>query len=179
VKSKIVRTDADLTPAALEVFTNITRESIIGRRLDGFTQAGVQSLAAQTGVHLLAVAPLLIAVIELADEVGVREVLVGEQNLFHHQLEANAANLLQSLREASLKQQLSNVSPTQVKVLLGSKELLSPGMTLLVSPYMIGNNVGGLLGIIGPQRLNYATIIPGLQFIAALLGNMLTKGLDE
>ena len=53
------------------------------------------------------------------------------------------------------------------------------GVTLVVSPYAIGGDTGGLLGIIGPLRMDYAKIIPGLQFIAALLGRMLTQGLEE
>ena len=180
VKSKIVRTEVELTPLALEAFADLAREKIIGAQLDSFTQAGIQSLAAQAGPQFLAVAPLLIGVVELAEEAGSREVLVGEHNLFHYpQLEPNATALLQYLQNASFKQHFMGLSPTQVKVILGSESALSPGITVLVSPYAIGGDIGGLLGIIGPQRLDYAKIIPGLRFIAALLGNMLTRGLDE
>ena len=173
VKSKIVRAEVELTPQALEAFVHITREHITGRRLDSFTQAGIQSLAARAGTHLLAVAPLLIAAAELAEETGSREVLVGEHHLPQH-----PHNLQQYLQGETFQQHLQSLSPTQVKVLLG-EHAPGPGVTMLVSPYLIGENTGGMLGIIGPQRLDYAKIIPGLRFIAALLGNMLTRGLDE
>ncbi|MCL2445701.1 MAG: heat-inducible transcriptional repressor HrcA [Oscillospiraceae bacterium] len=167
VKSRVVRCECELTPAVLDMFTNIVREHMLGRRLDAFTQAGVQSLVAMAGVHLLAVAPLLICAAELADEAATREVVVGQ----HH--------LPPQLNVQQITKHAATLSPSQVTVLLGGEGLLQPGTTLLVSPYAIGGDVGGVLGVVGPQRMDYAKIIPGLQFIAALLGDMLTGGLDE
>ena len=180
VKSKVVRTETPLSPAALEVFVNITREHMLNLRLDAFTQASVQSLAVLAGSYMLAVAPLLIGVAELAEEAASREVLVGEHNLHHHQLQSNTASMLQHLQHALLQQELTQLSPAQVKMLPGSALGSGlQGITMLVSPYAIGEHTGGLLGVIGPLRMDYAKIIPNLRFVAALLGNMLTKGLDE
>jgi len=167
VKSRVVRCESELTPAVLDIFTNIVREHMLGRRLDAFTQAGVQSLVAMAGVHLLAVAPLLICAAELADEAATREVVVGQ----HH--------LPPQLNVQQITQHAAQLLPAQVTVLLGGEGPLQPGTTMLVSPYAIGGDMGGVLGVVGTQRMDYAKIIPGLQFIAALLGDMLTGGLDE
>lgn len=185
VKSKVVRSDAELGPETLEAFSQLVAEHMIGRSLESFTPAGIQSLAARAGPHMLALAPLLIGTAELAEEIASRELLVGEHNLFHHkQLEPNAAALLQYLQNASFKQQFGALSPAQVKVLLGAESPQSQlpelrSVTVLVSPYAIGGDTGGLLGIVGPLRMDYAKIIPGLRFVAAILGDMLTRGLEE
>ena len=167
VKSRVVRCECELTHAVLDMFSNIVREHMLGRRLDAFTQAGVQSLVAMAGAHLLAVAPLLICVAELADEAATREVVAGQ----HY--------LPPKLNVQQITQHMAQLSPVEMMILMGEEALLQPGTTMLIAPYEIAGSIGGVLGVVGTQRMDYAKIIPGLQFIAALLGDMLTGGLEE
>jgi len=178
VKSKVIRTEAALTPEALEAFTLLARERLVGAPLNSFTQAGLQSLAAKAGAQLWAVAPLLAGVAELAEAAAGGEMLVGESNLYHHpQLEHSAGALLQYLQNAGLSQLVRREGPQNIRVLLGGESPAYPpalqGATLVIAPYVIGGAQGGLLGVVGPLRMDYARIIPGLRFIAALLGKML------
>ncbi len=174
VKSKVIRTQSELTPEALEIFARLAKESLVGAALDVFTQAGLQSLAARAGTNLLAVAPLLAGIAELAEEVRAGEMLVGESGFAQRtQLELNAETLLRHMQ---------GTAPNDLRVLLGAEFAQSPdlrGMTLVVTPYAIGQYHGGIMGIIGPLRMDYARAIPSLRFIAALLGKMLAQGLDE
>ena len=186
VKSKVIRGEAALTPKALEAFVKLAKEHMIGAPVNSFTQAGLQSLAAKAGAQFLAVTPLLAGVMELAEDLRTQKVLVGESNLLRHpQLEQSSGALLQYLRSAGLTQLIAQPSdPHSVKVLFGAGEELPAhpalrDVTLVVAPYAIGQAQGGLLGIIGPLRMDYARVIPGLRFIAALLGKILDKGLDE
>jgi len=171
VKSKVVRTHTEITPEALEVYARLVQESLVGAPLDFFTQAGLQSLAARAGPQFLAIAPLLAGVAELAEDLRSGEVLVGKPKLaqpppWDHSAEA-------------LLQHLQSQSPQHLKVLLGAE--VAQGLrnvTLVVTPYAIGQSHGGLLGIVGPLRMDYSRAIPGLRFIAAILGKMLSQ-MDE
>ena len=181
VKSKVVRTHTEITPEALEVFARLVQDTLIGAPLDFFTQAGLQSLAARAGPQLLAVAPLLAGIADLAGELCTGEMLVGKPKLPHPlshspQWEHSAEALLRHLQAQA---------PQNLKVLLGAEVAQSAGaapdlrnITLVVTPYAIGQSQGGLLGIIGPLRMDYASAIPGLRFIAAILGKMLSQ-MDE
>ncbi|MCL2494687.1 MAG: heat-inducible transcriptional repressor HrcA [Oscillospiraceae bacterium] len=179
VKSKVIRSQAELTPEALEVFVRLAKDALIGAPLDFFTQAGIQSLAARAGAQFLAVAPLLAGIAELAEDLRAGEMLVGMPGLAQQpQWEQGAQALLQHLQ--------SQV-PQSLKVLLGAEvahgaqAAQAPDLrnvTLVVTPYAIGQQHGGLLGIIGPLRMDYARAIPGLRFIASILGKMLSQ-LDE
>ncbi|MCL1952890.1 MAG: hypothetical protein FWF60_08700, partial [Oscillospiraceae bacterium] len=136
-------------------------------------QAGLQSLAARAGPQFLAVAPLLAGVAELAEDLRTGEMLVGQPKLAQQPpWEQGAEALLRHLQAQA---------PRGLKVLLGAEVAQAPALrdvTLVVTPYAIGESRGGLLGILGPLRMDYARAIPGLRFIAAILGNMLSQ-MDE
>jgi len=184
VKSKVIRTETPLTPEALEAFARLVREQMQGVPLAAFTQAWLQSLAAKAGEQLWGVAPLLAGLADLTEAAAGGEMLVGEQNLFQHpQLEQGAGAMLQYLQSAGLHKRMQREGQRSFEVVLGGE---APGhppalrdVTLVVAPYVIGGDQGGLLGVIGPLRMDYARVIPSLRFIAALLGRMLAQGLDE
>ena len=173
VKSKVVRTHTEITPEALEVFARLVQETLIGAPLDFFTQAGLQSLAARAGAQFLDIAPLLAGIAELAEELRRAEMLVGSPGLAQPPPWDHSAQ--------ALLQHLQGQTPQNLRVLLGAEVAHTPALrnvTLVVAPYALGQSQAGLLGIVGPLRMDYGKAIPGLRFIAALLGKMLSQ-LDE
>jgi len=66
-----------------------------------------------------------------------------------------------------------------VKIFIGSENRLFSlsGSSLVVAPYRDSNrNVVGAIGIIGPTRLNYARIVPVVDYTAQLIGRLMKKG---
>ncbi len=64
-----------------------------------------------------------------------------------------------------------------VRIFIGSENKLFSlsGSSLIVSPYSDSQQkVVGVLGVIGPTRLNYARIIPMVDYTARVVGRMLT-----
>ncbi len=49
------------------------------------------------------------------------------------------------------------------------------GCSLITSPYKIGNNHVGVVGIIGPTRMNYKTVVPLVDYTGRVVSDMLTK----
>jgi len=63
-----------------------------------------------------------------------------------------------------------------VKIFIGSENSLFSlsGSSLVVSPYMKGDNkIVGAIGVIGPTRINYARIIPMVDYTAKVVGRLL------
>ena len=63
-----------------------------------------------------------------------------------------------------------------VRIFIGAENNLFSlsGSSLVVSPYMNGaNQIVGVVGVIGPTRLNYARIIPMVDYTAKLIGQIL------
>jgi len=63
-----------------------------------------------------------------------------------------------------------------VRIFIGSESKLFSlsGSSLIVSPYMNAQqNVVGVLGVIGPTRLNYGRVIPMVDYTAKVVGRLL------
>jgi heat-inducible transcriptional repressor len=63
-----------------------------------------------------------------------------------------------------------------VRLFIGSENRLFPlsGSSLIVAPYMnASRQVIGALGVIGPTRLNYARVIPMVDYTARMVGQIL------
>jgi heat-inducible transcriptional repressor len=64
-----------------------------------------------------------------------------------------------------------------VRIYIGSENKLFSlsGSSTIISPFQDSNNrVVGVLGVIGPTRLNYARIIPTVDYTAKVVSKLLT-----
>jgi heat-inducible transcriptional repressor len=69
-------------------------------------------------------------------------------------------------------------SGSGVRIFIGSENRLFSlsGSSLVVAPYRdASRNVVGAIGIIGPTRLNYARIVPVVDYTAQLIGKLIEK----
>ena len=65
---------------------------------------------------------------------------------------------------------------SSISLIIGAENNLFSlsGSSLVVSPYMNGaNNIVGVIGVIGPTRLNYSRIVPMVDYTARVIGRML------
>src|SRR5690606_17892671 len=65
-----------------------------------------------------------------------------------------------------------------VKIFIGSENKLFglSGSSVILSPYKDANEkVVGVLGVIGPTRLNYARIVPVVDYTAHVISRMLGR----
>jgi heat-inducible transcriptional repressor len=63
-----------------------------------------------------------------------------------------------------------------VRIFIGSENKLfsQSGSSLVISPYMDAQKrVVGVLGVIGPTRLNYARVIPMVDYTAKLVSRLI------
>lgn len=72
---------------------------------------------------------------------------------------------------------LTHISGTKTRVMVGMKDIL-PAMkdfSMVVSPYNDRNIICGVIGIIGPTRMNYRKLIPVVDHTAKELTQILSK----
>ena len=65
-----------------------------------------------------------------------------------------------------------------VRIFIGSENKLFSlsGSSVILSPYKDANEkVVGVLGVIGPTRLNYARIVPVVDYTAHVISRMLQR----
>ena len=70
-----------------------------------------------------------------------------------------------------------NVADAQgVRIFIGAESRLFSlsGSAVIAAPYMTGKQrVLGAIGVIGPARLNYARVIPMVDYTARVLGKLI------
>jgi len=64
------------------------------------------------------------------------------------------------------------LSAPGVRIFIGEETGLAPldGVSLVAAPYRVSGQVLGVLGVIGPTRMAYQTVIPVVQAAADALG---------
>lgn len=109
------------------------------------------------------------------------EVYIAGQSRIFEQPEFNDVNKMRELFQAfeekgRLVQLLSDCMKAQgVQIFIGSETPLKEiaGMSLITSTYMTSTNTIGLMGIIGPTRMGYSSVIPIVDYTAQLVSRLL------
>ncbi|NLL63634.1 MAG: heat-inducible transcription repressor HrcA [Ruminococcaceae bacterium] len=186
LKSKACRTDVEITPELKNTFDTIVRENFYGRPLLDVNTVMIQTLVASLGADALSMSPLLVTIADLATAASVSEIkLDGQTNLFgHKEYDQNAGQLLDFLHRAEPLGMLvstSGDSDNDIEVLIGSenryKEL--ENSSVIISKYRIGESATGAIGIIGPTRMNYSKLIPGIKYLTDIVSKVLSEVYEE
>lgn len=111
------------------------------------------------------------------------EVYIAGQSRIFEQPEFNDVSrmreVFQAFEEKSRLVQLLGdcMQARGVQIFIGSETPLKEmaGMSLITSTYMSGTNTIGLMGVIGPTRMGYSSVIPIVDYTAQLVSRLLTE----
>lgn len=185
VENRLMRTAPGLTPSALQDASNFLNARLKGRTL-GAAQSEIGAELAEARRQLDQAAARLVeeGMAAWAGGSGAidRTLIVrGRSNL----LQGANADELERVRQLfdDLEQKerliglLDDVRDAEgVRIFIGAESRLFSlsGSSVIAAPYMTGRQrVVGAIGVIGPTRLNYARIIPLVDYTARVLGRML------
>ena len=184
VENRLMRTPPGLTPSALQEASNFLNTRLRGHTLsEAMAEMGAELEAAR---HALDAAAARLVEDGLAawggGEQQTRALIVrGRANLL---ADAAAQEDLERVRQLfdDLEQKeqliglLDNVRDAEgVRIFIGAETRLFSlsGSALIAAPYMSGRQrVLGAIGVIGPARLNYARVIPLVDYTARVIGRL-------
>lgn len=188
VENRVLELPPDLPQSALVQATNYLNARAVGRTLSSM----LQSLSAELSAAQTELDALSASVVESGlavwsgdtDDPTDRDVLIvrGRGNLLDDDLAVENLEKIRQLFDAmeSKKELLHLLESTRdgegVRIFIGAENNLFSlsGSSLIVSPYMNGaNEIVGAVGIIGPTRLNYARIIPMVDYTAKVIGRII------
>ncbi|MBQ7546675.1 MAG: heat-inducible transcription repressor HrcA [Clostridia bacterium] len=183
LKSRICRTDTPITVPLLERFYNVTRSQLVGKPLSDVHTTAMQTLAASLGADAFSMLPFLAGIAELARDASQTDIhLDGQSNLLgYRELEDNAYELMEFLRNGEPLSALISSSRGDVQVLIGKENKFRQlaNSSVILARYDVGGDESGTLGVIGPTRLDYAKLIPSVRFLTDLVGRLLTRSIDD
>jgi heat-inducible transcriptional repressor len=186
VENRIVALPAGLPPSALVEAANYLNTHIRGMTMAEATHHIETELdGARAELDLLTQKVIKAGLAEWSGSLGDRKSLIvrGQANLLKD-LTANEdleriRQLFDDLENKRDLVQLLGLSENAqgVRIFIGSENKLFSlsGSSLIVAPFQdTTRQVVGVLGVIGPTRLNYARIIPMVDYTAKLVGRLLT-----
>ncbi len=184
LKSRVCRTDCELSLEIMETFYNIVSRHFIGKSASEVSMALIQTLALSLGSNSLAISPLLVTLSDLAQMTEQTELLLeGQSNLLNYSDYPNAYELMEFLRRG---EPIANMFSThssngEANVLIGKENLYRElqDSSVIFSHYTVSGKDSGALGLIGPTRIDYARLIPSLKYLTEIVGNIMSDTLDD
>ena len=183
IKNGICKVETEITKDMVQCFYDIVNECFIGRPVSDVGTVMIQTLVASLGTNALSMSPLFVVLADIANQALQAEIrLEGEQNLLHHrEFGNNAYEMMQFFDEKDkLERALSN-SKNPLEVIIGKENMYRQleNSSMIISRYSIKGHDGGVIGIIGPTRLNYAKLIPSIEYLTDLVSKMLTDTFED
>ena len=188
VENRLMRRPQGVTPAALTEASNFLNTRLRGKTL-AEAKADVAGELARARRELDSTAARLIedglAAWSGGDEAARALIVRGRANLLN---DPAAAADLERVRmlfdDLEQKEQLIGLldgvrDAEGVRIFIGAETRLFSlsGSALIAAPYMSGRQkVLGAIGVIGPARLNYARVIPLVNYTARALGRIMDAG---
>lgn len=188
MKNRVFRCDFDITLEMMRIFFRLLNERLAGQKLSDITPAFLQGLAASLDNLAPLLSSALMAVLELARESLEADVrLNGQMNLlFYPEFDAGSARRIMDFLES--RQELCQLLFSDagephgnVRVLIGgeSRRPELQDSSILIARYDIAGQPAGAIGILGPTRMDYRSLVAHLGYLASSVGKMLTSLMRE
>ena len=187
IENRLIETPPGLTHSALVEATNFLNAHLRGHSLTDARKIALKHVAdARAELDEAAQALIAAGVAAWSKAPGGRDTLIirGRANLLDDigadELERVRALFDDLERQEDVAQILELAGEGEgVRVFIGSENKLYSlsGSSLVISPYRDGDKkIVGAIGVIGPTRLNYARIVPIVDFTARLVGRLVGGG---
>ena len=176
VISRTYRFSTLITDEILDAFLHLVNSEIAGELICDIQPAFLQTVVANSGQYALDVAPLISQLSELITEAGECKLeLFGEANLLScaDYSVINAKEIFSLLTRRDEVLNLLEIWDKNSGVILGADTPYKAlqNASLVLSKYSLGGSQG-YIGIIGPTRMDYDSIVPSIEYFADKLSNL-------
>lgn len=176
IKNKVCRMEFELTNEQLEFFAEYMKENLEGVELDTFSDEMMQNLIVAMGTYMMTLTPLLQAVYDMSKDLIKKEITVsGEKNLLSCK-DFSQDDIIKFIEHKNEVTSLLDESFNGLQVMFGKENdsFVIGNSSMIVSKIQKGNKLAGSLGIIGPMRLDYAKIIPYLEYFTQKISEIIS-----
>lgn len=175
IKNKMCRLEFDLTNEQLDFFTSYLAENLQGVSVDSLSQETVEDLVAAMGTYMVTLAPLLKGICELAEGFKDTDVHVaGEKNLLARQ-DIDSSQIVKFFEHKDEVVKMLDDSFNDLQVVFGEDgNFVIENSSMIVSKIKKGGKTAGSLGVIGPMRINYAKIIPYVEYLTERITELIS-----
>ncbi|MDH5633135.1 MAG: heat-inducible transcriptional repressor HrcA [Gammaproteobacteria bacterium] len=187
VQNRVIHTDRGYSPSELVEAANYFNETYAGQTLEQVKQA----LAAEMKLDSETMAQAMRRAVTMAQQVfadaddAENLVVRGESNLMEFPDLGDMRQMRHLFNAFNTKRDLLHLldrsdRETGVKIFIGNESGYQPleQCSVVTSPYKVGNEIVGMLAVVGPTRMAYEKVIPLVDITARLLGTALSADND-
>lgn len=180
IKNKACRLEFDLTNEQLEFFTNYVQENLMGVSVSELSDEMLSKLVEALGAYMLTLSPLVQGIYELSQGLLRKELTVsGTKNLLSCG-ELDTMDIVKFMDHHDELEKLMNDSFSGIHVMFSAENdgFVIGNSSMIVSNYQKGSKKAGSLGVIGPMRLDYAKIIPYIEYFTQKITDLISEGAE-
>lgn len=183
IKNKVCRVDFRVTGEIVEFLNQFANGRLVGRSVNDISQWYINSISVTLGDYSQLFIPVLATIYELCREINDGQFYTsGGANLLNYKELADIARDL--LSAMANREQLLGVIGSKsdaVFITIGKENNQSEltDTSVVVTKYRIGEQNSGAIGVIGPVRMDYAKLIPHLEYFSQTLGKLLAETFEQ
>ena len=175
VKNKLVRLPSDLSEPQLQLLTTLLNASCVGKNLDELTPELMRVAEHAAGSSYGLISLVVSFAMEVLDDLENSSVYTsGASHILDHpeyQDVGKAQKLMTYLNnEQSLVQSLAipNMGSDNTRILIGPENVADElkDTSVILASYDIGDGMKGVIGVVGPTRMDYAKVAAKLSYVA-------------
>lgn len=181
VRNKIVRLPSELNQPQLQLLNTLLNSSFVGLTLTEITPELMRVAQHAVGESYGLISLVVSFAMDVLQELESQSVhTAGLSHLFSHpeyQSIDKAQPLLEYLSEEMDPTQLAVPQSEQMKIIIGPENAANElkNTSVVLASYDIGDNMRGVVGVIGPTRMDYAKVTARLAYFTDSLTRMFGK----
>ena len=174
VISRMYSFSVTLTGELISRFLSLAEDHLLGRELSSIQPATLQTIVAGAGAFAFELTEPISALGEIIEEVGQAKLqLVGETRLLSHPgiTLSKAHEMFELFSGGAEVLAMLDAWDKDSGVILGGDTSYAAldRSSIVLSKYNLGGATTGYIGIIGPTRMDYDSILPGIEYFARLI----------
>lgn len=182
VENKVIELQVPLSDRELDRISNLLNQRLRGLNLKDLRSAVVKEIRAELVIHEEflneALKLLLQAISNHSQE---RVVIDGAAKILEQPEFADVQRIKPIMRVLEEEQRLYKMltattkSGSQVKIGRENQEAGIAECSVVTANYQIAGQIVGVIGVLGPTRMEYGRVMPIVEYTAAILSELLTK----
>ena len=183
IKNKVCRVDFRVNDKVVEFLNQFANGRLVGKPVSEISQWFINSIAVTLENYSEVFTPILVTIYELCREINEGQFFTsGEANLLgYKELGDIARDLLLTMNN---REELLGVIASKQDagfITIGKENNRSElaDTSVVVTKYQIGKQNSGAIGVIGPVRMDYAKLIPHLEYFSQTLGRLLAETFEQ
>lgn len=177
VKSKLVHSAVPVDSSQLPILAQILNRDFVGRSCAEMSHQLMATAEQMPGVPFMILSQTVEYAAEILDEIQHRMVYTtGASRILdlpEYQDVGKASELMKFLSAENVALPMPD-EDSKMKILIGPENVESAlkDSSVIVASYDIGDDMRGLIGVVGPTRMDYATVAARLSYLADGLTRM-------